>query len=60
MCMVEIQQGFAKRILERREEVVVRLGEEGGGGLGGAKRVWHPSPAPSLYRRLGGCAPSQP
>ena len=25
--MVEIQQGFAKQLLERREEEVVRLGE---------------------------------
>ena len=37
MDMVEIQQGFAKRLLERREEEVVRLGRGGGRGVGGAQ-----------------------
>ena len=32
VCMVEIQQGFAKQLLERREEEVVRLGGRGGCG----------------------------
>ena len=34
MYMVEIQQGFAKRLLERREEEVVRHREGGGRRLG--------------------------
>ena len=35
--MVEIQQGFAKRLLERREEEVVRHRERRG-----ARRLGHP------------------
>ena len=49
--MVEIQQGFAKRLLERREEEVVRLGGEGGrrlGQLGGAPKGAAPLPLPLL------------
>ena len=58
--MVEIQQSFAKQLLERREEEEVRLGGERGrrlGQLGEHQRVPHPSPCPSLYRRPRGVHP---
>ena len=45
---MEIQQGFAKQLLQKREEEVVRHGREGPGGLGRGTRVRLPSPAPLL------------
>ena len=61
MCMVEIRQGFAKR-LRRGEEEVVRLGWRGRrlGTLGWSLRCRTPSPAPPYIGGQGGCAPSPP